>query len=51
MSDHYRAVASTRRAAALAATDSPFAIDVRFIGGLTARQKQAFSRAADRWPR
>lgn len=49
MSDHYRAVASTRRAAALAATDSPFAIDVRFTGGLTARQQRAFTRAADRW--
>jgi hypothetical protein len=49
MSDHYRAVASTRRAAVLAATDSPFAIDVRFTGGLTARQQKAFSRAADRW--
>ncbi len=47
--DHYRAVADPGRAAALAATDSPFTIDVRFVGGLTARQRSAFAAAADRW--
>jgi hypothetical protein len=51
MTDHYRATADPKRAAVLAATDSPFTIDVRFLGGLTARQRAAFSRAADRWAR
>lgn len=51
MTDHYRATAAAPRAAQLAATDSPFAIDVRFVGGLTARQRTAFSKAADRWAR
>ena len=51
MTDHYRATAAAERAERLAATDSPFAIDVRFVGGLTERQRTAFSKAADRWVR
>ncbi|GAA5156938.1 leishmanolysin-related zinc metalloendopeptidase [Pseudonocardia eucalypti] len=45
----YRAVADRARARELAATDSPFAIEVRFHGGLTDRQQEAFTAAADRW--
>jgi hypothetical protein len=45
----YRARADSRRAKALAATTSPFTIEVRFLGGLNARQRQAFTTAADRW--
>lgn len=51
MSAHHLARADARRAAALAQTDSPFTIDVRFAGGLTARQRDAFADAADRWTR
>jgi hypothetical protein len=47
--DRYLATADARRAAVLAATDSPFRIEVRFLGGLTARQRSAFAAAADRW--
>lgn len=35
--------------AALAAAVSPFTIVVRFLGGLTENQKNAFKAAADRW--
>jgi Leishmanolysin len=45
----YRARADVKRTKALSATTPPFAIDVRFIGGLTARQRSAFANAADRW--
>ncbi|MCF3106298.1 peptidase [Streptomyces roseoverticillatus] len=45
----YRAVADADRAAELAATTSPFQIEVRFLGGLTESQKTVFSKAADRW--
>jgi Leishmanolysin len=45
----YRARADRDRAKALAATDSPFTIEVRFLGGLTATQQAAFRTAADRW--
>ncbi|MFC4949359.1 leishmanolysin-related zinc metalloendopeptidase [Pseudonocardia sp. GCM10023141] len=51
MTDSYLAVADARRAAVLAATDSPFTIEVRFQGGLTERQQAAFTAAADRWAR
>lgn len=44
----YQAKASAATATALAAT-SPFTIEVRFLGGLTATQKRAFKAAADRW--
>src|SRR6478672_1137468 len=32
-----------------AAAAAPFTIKVRFVGGLTASQRQAFTVAADRW--
>ena len=47
----YTARASRARARALAATGSPFTIKLRFLGGLTARQRAAFTGAADRWTR
>ncbi|WP_067650070.1 leishmanolysin-related zinc metalloendopeptidase [Nocardia harenae] len=37
------------RAQELALTDSPFTIEVRFVGGLTDSQEAAFAAAADRW--
>ena len=45
----YRAVANKAQARDLAATESPFTIEVRFLGGLNTRQKAAFTAAADRW--
>ena len=45
----YTAVAAKKQARDLAATESPFTIEVRFLGGLNARQKAAFTAAADRW--
>lgn len=45
----YRAVADKKLAMDIASAESPFTIDVRFLGGLTARQKKAFKAAADRW--
>jgi hypothetical protein len=33
----------------VADTENPFHIEVRFLGGLTEEQKQAFKDAADRW--
>lgn len=45
----YHAVADADRASVLASTASPFTIEVRFIGGLSVEQQQAFSAAADRW--
>lgn len=47
----YVAKATKKTALALAATASPFAIEVRFLGGLTSKQKDAFKAAADRWTR
>jgi Leishmanolysin len=47
----YLAKADARRARAVAATSSPYTIEVRFLGGLTARQRAAFTAAADRWTR
>lgn len=47
----YRAKADVRRAKQLAATSSPFTIEIRFLGGLNARQRSAFTEAADRWTR
>lgn len=44
----YRAVASAKAAKKQGAT-SPFGITVRFRGGLTAKQQDAFTAAADRW--
>lgn len=47
----YQARADLGRARDLAATTSPFTIEIRFLGGLNARQKRAFTGAADRWTR
>ncbi|GAA3146015.1 leishmanolysin-related zinc metalloendopeptidase [Streptomyces echinatus] len=47
----YTAVASFDRARELANTTSPFTIEVRFLGGLTQTQQNAFAAAADRWSR
>jgi hypothetical protein len=47
----YQARADARRAEVVAATTSPFTIEVRFLGGLDARQRAAFTAAADRWAR
>jgi len=47
--EKYRAKADAKRARDLAATTSPFTIEVRFVGGLNARQRNAFKAAADRW--
>jgi hypothetical protein len=47
----YRARADAGAALALADTESPFTIDVRFLGGLSETQKNAFKLAADRWTR
>jgi hypothetical protein len=45
----YRARADAQRAKTLAATPSPFTIEVRFLGGLNQAQQGAFTAAADRW--
>jgi hypothetical protein len=45
----YHAIADAKVAKAKAATESPFTIEVRFMGGLTERQQDAFKAAADRW--
>jgi Leishmanolysin len=47
--ESYEARADAERAEVLAATDSPFTIEVRFLGGLTDSQREAFTMAADRW--
>jgi leishmanolysin len=47
----YHAVADEEIAKLVADTTSPFTIEVRFSGGLTQRQKDAFKTAADRWTR
>ncbi|MGP3965320.1 leishmanolysin-related zinc metalloendopeptidase [Nonomuraea sp. 3N208] len=47
----YRAIADAKRAKILADTDSPFLIEVEFLGGLSETQKAAFKDAADRWAR
>ncbi|MCX4958194.1 leishmanolysin-related zinc metalloendopeptidase [Streptomyces virginiae] len=47
----YRAVADAGRAELLAATTSPFQIEVRFVGGLTSGQRDVFAQAAERWAR
>jgi hypothetical protein len=45
----YLAKADAARARELAATESPFTIEIRFVGGLTDTQQAAFASAADRW--
>lgn len=47
----YQARADSDIALSLAGTTSPFTIEVRFLGGLTQQQKDAFKSAADRWSR
>jgi len=47
----YQARADSKIAAKLANTQSPFTIEVRFMGGLNQKQKNAFKLAADRWSR
>jgi len=48
----YRAMASAQVAEAIVgAAVSPYTIDVRFLGGLSQAQMDAFARAADRWTR
>lgn len=49
--DLYSARADAARALALTGTASPFTITVRFAGGLTSSQREAFAAAADRWAR
>jgi hypothetical protein len=49
--DTYQARAVAARARELADTASPFTIEVRFLGGLTETQQEAFTLAADRWAR
>src|SRR5690349_12541787 len=44
-------VARADKQRALAHAVSPFSIEVRFLGGLTKKQKAAFTHAADRWCR
>ena len=45
----YRAVANPQAALAIANETSPFTIEVRFLDGLSEKQKEAFRLAADRW--
>jgi hypothetical protein len=47
--ESYLAKADRSRAKAVAATTSPFTIEVRFLGGLNKAQQEAFTDAADRW--
>jgi predicted Zn-dependent protease len=47
----YVAKADKKAALKVAKTKSPFQIEVRFIGGLNTKQKNAFKKAADRWCR
>lgn len=43
------AVADQERACELTGTESPFRIEVRFVGGLSPEQQAVFATAADRW--
>jgi hypothetical protein len=47
----YDARADAARAGEISATQSPYHIEVRFLGGLTSSQMQVFKDAADRWTR
>jgi Leishmanolysin len=49
--ENYVARADAARAKAVADTDSPFTIEVWFLGGLSDTQQAAFVAAADRWVR
>jgi Leishmanolysin len=47
--ERYIAHKSVKAGASVAATQSAFKIEVRFLRGLTPTQKNAFKKAADRW--
>lgn len=47
--ESYVARASVKAGASAAAIQSAYKIEVRFLGGLTTAQKNAFKAAADRW--
>ena len=47
--ESYVAHASVKASASAAAIQSAYKIEVRFLGGLTSAQKNAFKKAADRW--
>jgi hypothetical protein len=47
--EKYVAIGSLKARAPAAAIRSAYKVEVRFLGGLTARQKTAFKKAADRW--
>lgn len=47
--ESYLAHASVKASASAAAIQSAYKIEVRFLGGLTTTQKNAFKTAADRW--
>src|SRR3954467_1846932 len=49
--ESYVAPASLKANASAAAIQSAYKIEVRFLGGLTTAQKNAFKAAADRWSR
>lgn len=49
--ESYLAKADAALASSLANSTSPFTIEVRFLGGLTQTQMDAFKAAADRWSR
>jgi predicted Zn-dependent protease len=49
--ESYLAQAKLSDVAHLVPAGSPFAIEVRFLGGLTTTQKNAFKTAAERWAR
>jgi hypothetical protein len=45
----YHSKENAKRARQVAATSSPYHIEIRFLGGLNAAQKATFKKAADRW--
>ena len=47
--ESYVACGSLKRSASIAAVQSAYKIEVRFLGGLNTAQKNAFKAAADRW--
>ena len=49
--ERYIAHKSVAKSASAKAVQSAYKIEVRFLGGLTTKQKNAFKKAADRWSR
>lgn len=49
--ESYVAHKSVKASASASAVQSAYKIEVRFLGGLTTAQKNAFKKAADRWSR